>query len=88
MYGAVALRDRLHTPGAGYRERAEIHQGSGGSVAGLAIQDKLISLADSVVLDGSFNSKVDWALVGVEIKPGGAIPQFSLSELAETISLQ
>ena len=69
VYGADAIRQRTHTPGAGYTERVEIHQGSGGDVAGLAVEDTPVAVAAPVAVNGSFSGSVDWAVVGVEIKP-------------------
>jgi hypothetical protein len=37
-FGGAALRNRTHTPGAGYTERAEVAQGSGGDTAGAAVE--------------------------------------------------
>ncbi len=67
VYGAAAMRNRTHTPGAGYTERAEIAQGASGDIASVAAQDKAGSL--TAVLNGSFSGVVDWAVIGIEIKP-------------------
>ena len=45
-YGAVALRNRTHAPGAGYSERVDFRRGSGSSAAGLAIEDRLVRHGD------------------------------------------
>jgi hypothetical protein len=71
VYGAISMRNQNHTPGAGYNERAEVFQGDGGSIAGLAVQDQSIPTASTALLNGFFNREVDWAVIGVEIKPGG-----------------
>jgi len=70
VYGAVAMRNRLHTPGAGYTERAEIIQGASGSQAGAAVQDRSVATPGVVALNGTFSATVDWAVIGLEIKPG------------------
>ena len=69
VYGAVATRHLTHTPGAGYLERAEVHQGSGGKTAGVAVEDKDVAAPAAATIDGSFSGTVDWALVAAEIKP-------------------
>jgi len=70
VYGAAAMRDKLHTPGAGYTERAEIAQGATtGSKASVAVQDQSIASAGTVTVNGTFSGSVDWAIVAVEIKP-------------------
>ncbi|MFQ5857927.1 MAG: hypothetical protein ACE5LU_20165 [Anaerolineae bacterium] len=69
VYGAAAMRQRRHTPGAGYTERAEVTQGSGGGTAGVAVQDETVASAATVAVDGAFDKSVDWAVVAVEIKP-------------------
>ncbi|MCG3118584.1 MAG: hypothetical protein ALAOOOJD_00804 [bacterium] len=68
-YGAVGMRARLHTAGAGYSERAEIASGTGGNAASIAIEDKTVAVASADTVKGSFNGDVDWAMVGLEIKP-------------------
>jgi len=69
-YGAAAMRGKSHTPGAGYLERVEILQGNGGGAASVAVEDQTFATAGTVALDGSFSGSVDWAVVGLEIKPG------------------
>jgi hypothetical protein len=49
VYGAAAMRDRSHTPGAGYTERAEIKKGS----ASVAVQNKSVTAAGTLILNGS-----------------------------------
>ena len=71
IYSAAALRNRTHTPGAGYTERAEIKQGSS-SPASAAVQDKNIAAAGTAALNGSFSNSTDWAVVGLEIKPSSS----------------
>jgi len=73
-YGAAVMRSKTHTPGAGYTERGELMQGSGGSATSVAVMDKVVNAAGSVAVNGTFNGAVDWAMVGVEIKPQVSIP--------------
>jgi hypothetical protein len=68
-FGAVAIRNKTHTPGAGYTERAEIATGSGGNKAGAAVEDKAAPTAGSGPVNGTLSGTVDWAVIGVEIKP-------------------
>jgi len=70
VYGAASMRNKIHTPGAGYTERDEVQQGSGGSVTSVAVEDRMVASASTVAVDGSFSSNVDWAVVGLEIRPG------------------
>jgi uncharacterized repeat protein (TIGR02543 family) len=69
VFGAIAMRSKLHTPGSGYTERAEIMAGSAGTAASVAVADKIVDLASTVAIDGSFNGTADWAVVALEIKP-------------------
>jgi len=69
VYAAIAKRHKPHYPGDGYTERVEIGQGSGGDVAGVAVEDQTVATASIVNVDGSFSSSVDWAVIGLEIKP-------------------
>ncbi len=71
VFGGVAMRGRVNTPGPGWSERIELHQGSGGGVAGLAVADRSAT-SPSTVFDGSFESTGDWAAVAVEVRSGAA----------------
>ena len=74
VYGAVALRSRNHEPGSGYTEQVELVQGSGGTAAGIAIEDRVFASPGAVVADGTFSGSVDWAVVAVELRPGATTP--------------
>ena len=71
VYSAAGLRNRTHTEGAGYTQRAEFsHGNTEGAKAGIAVQDQLIdnpSGTFDVIVDGSFSGDVDWAVIGIEI---------------------
>jgi hypothetical protein len=70
IYGVAAMRSHLHTPGAGYTERAEIKSNSGNSDASsVAVQDRSVAAPATVVVDGTFESAADWAMAAVEIRP-------------------
>ncbi|MGH7454329.1 MAG: FlgD immunoglobulin-like domain containing protein, partial [bacterium] len=84
IYGAVALKARTHTPGAGYTERVEFQHPHAVNPIGVAVEDKSVAFATTVAIEGSFNGSVDWALAALEIKPQGAIPKSS--EAAESQS--
>ncbi|MBZ0266572.1 fibronectin type III domain-containing protein, partial [bacterium] len=72
VYSVAAHRNPGHTPGPGYTERMEIHQGTLGAQAGASVQERTVGTASTVPVDGSFDGPVDWAVVAIEIKPGGA----------------
>jgi hypothetical protein len=84
IYGAVALKARTHTPGAGYTERVEFQHPHAVNPIGVAVEDQNVASPGSVTVNGSFNGTVDWAMVALEIKPQGAIPKSS--EAAENQS--
>jgi len=69
VVGAIAMRNRSHTPGAGYTEQVEFIQGSGGSSASVAVMDRTVASPSSVTVGGAFSGSVDYAVIGVEIKP-------------------
>jgi hypothetical protein len=69
VFGAVAMRSKSHTPGSGYVERLEVAQGGGGGTASLALVDQTFLVASPAILDGSLSGSVDWAVIGLEIKP-------------------
>lgn len=74
VFGAASMRNKRHEPGAGFTEQVEVAAGSSGDVASTAVQDLLALSAGAAVLDGSFSSNVDWAVVGVVIAAGGGGP--------------
>lgn len=74
VYGAVTMWGKTHTPGAGYTERADRKQGASGSEASVAVEDKPILGPSTVLVNGSFSGAVDWAVIALEIKPGGPPP--------------
>jgi hypothetical protein len=69
VYGAVAMRNRAHTPGSGYTERAEVMQGSSGEAAGEAVMDRTVATPATLAVNGGFSGTVDWAVVAVELRP-------------------
>jgi len=70
VFGAAAMRNQTHAPGAGYTERAEIVQGAtNGSKASVAVQDQSFATTGTATVNGTFGGSVDWAVVAVEIKP-------------------
>jgi hypothetical protein len=69
VYAAAAMRNRTHTPGAGYTERAELQAGSSGDISSVAAQDRSVASPASVLVNGAFSGTVDWAVVAVEIIP-------------------
>jgi hypothetical protein len=69
VYTAVAMRHRFLTAGNGYTLRDEERRGSEGMVASLAVLDQEFEVPTTITIDGSFSGDVDWAVVGIEIKP-------------------
>jgi hypothetical protein len=69
VYGAIAMRQRRHTPGEGYTKRGELSKGSGGDAAGLFVEDTHVPSVGMTRFDGSFNDEVDWAVLALEIRP-------------------
>jgi len=89
VYGAAGMRGRSHTPGAGYRERAEIKQGTSTQVASIAIQDKVVAVAGNALFNGTLSGSTDWAVISVKIKPqvsAEAATRFSESRDSTTSS--
>ncbi|MCI0551854.1 MAG: Pvc16 family protein, partial [Anaerolineae bacterium] len=69
LYGAIAMRQRRHTPGQGYTKRGELSTGTGGDDAGLFVEDKHVPSVGTIMFDGSFSDEVDWAVLALEIRP-------------------
>ena len=64
----LAMRHREHTPGPGFAEPLEVHRGTRGDVAGLALASGDAAGPPSRVdVSGRFSFIVDWAAVVVEI---------------------
>ncbi len=74
VFGAVTMRNRTHTPVAGYRERSETSIGTGGAVASVATLDMQVWAPQPTALSGTFSGDTDWAVIGFEILPGGTAP--------------
>lgn len=79
IFGAAAMRNKRHYPGDGYKERAEYSEGTAGNVAGIAVVDRTFPEAMPAVLNGTLSSPTDWAVIGLELKPQGAINAHSLA---------
>jgi subtilisin family serine protease len=69
VVGVVAKRNKGHEPGLAYTERVEFQSGSGGSVAGIALEDQSIVSSGPIAVDGSFSGDTDWAFIGLELLP-------------------
>jgi hypothetical protein len=74
VYSAVAMRGKLHTPGAGYQERVEVLAGSGGSASSAAVSDKVAATGTSAIVSGSFSGATDWAALAVGLRPAPSAP--------------
>ncbi len=68
VFGAIAHPDRIHSPGSGWTERAEVHWGAPGSGAALATVDRPLD-GGTLLFEGTFDDAADWAAVAVEIRP-------------------
>lgn len=68
-FGAVAIRNKTHTPGSGYAERVERFQGSSGDRVGTASEDRVVATSGTVAVDGTLSGATDWAVVAVEVRP-------------------
>jgi hypothetical protein len=82
VHSSCTMRSKVHTPGAGFTERAELHAGSSGSASSAAVMDETIATPAAVSVSGSFDGTVDWAMIGVEIKPGS--PAAGAARLADS----
>jgi hypothetical protein len=91
IFSAVAIRNRDHTPGADFVELLELHQGTGGGTAGLAIQTRTLVTAGPISVAGTLSSNTDWAVVALELKRqgfsaiAGLVSEDSPDELSRTL---
>lgn len=67
-FAAAAHRHKDHFPGVEFIESLEVHQGSGGSAAGLSLVEQTVN-PSSISVDGSFSGSVDWSVVAIELRP-------------------
>jgi hypothetical protein len=74
VYSAAAMRGKLHTPGAGYQERAEVVASSGGSASSAAASDKVAAAGTSATVNGTFSGTTDWAALAVALRPASSVP--------------
>ncbi|MGH2570322.1 MAG: choice-of-anchor D domain-containing protein, partial [bacterium] len=68
LFGAVAMRERIHSPGPGWTARNEARADGAGSVVSVAVADRSVATPADVALDGSFDADADWSVVAVEIR--------------------
>jgi VCBS repeat-containing protein len=73
VFSAGGLRSKVHAPGTGWTEHLEIHQGSGGSVAGAHVMDRIVAAPGAVTVNGTFDGAVDWAVAAIELRPSPAV---------------
>jgi len=70
IFGTIARRHVvIDTPGSGYTILVESQIGASGDIAGISTEYVTVQNNGSVVVDATLTSDVDWAIVGVEIKP-------------------
>ncbi len=74
VFGAIARWNRTHTQGAGYTERVEATRGTGLATAGVALVDRVVPTATSLLLNGTLSGTADWAVIGAEIRHGNSLP--------------
>ncbi|MBD3386051.1 T9SS type A sorting domain-containing protein [candidate division KSB1 bacterium] len=73
LFSAVAMRHKTHTPGSGYAGIIQLHQGSGGDMAGLALQQRTAAEPQTLTVEGAFSGSVDWAVIAIELRPASTL---------------
>jgi hypothetical protein len=74
VVGAVAVRNKTHSSGSGYTTRLESSHGTAGNMAGMALVDRAVPTATVLPLNGSLNGAVDWAVIGIDVRPSTSGP--------------
>jgi len=69
VFGAVAMRNHTMVPGPEWAQRDFVGASTTGSMASVAILDGTVATAGTVTLTGTFDATVDWAAIGLEIRP-------------------
>ncbi len=83
VYSAVGIRNKTHTSPTAYTERAEVNKGGSlGSAATLAVQDREAETAGSILVNGGISDDVDWAMIGLEIRPQVVVNTYTLTASA------
>ncbi len=68
VFVAINVRNRTHTAGTGWTEQYDFRTGTGGSDAGLAIEDQSFSsITTDLTVSGTVSSTTDWAVIAVEL---------------------
>jgi hypothetical protein len=78
VFAAVAIRGRDHIPGSHFTLLYQLHEGSGGDIAGLAIQEQFVEFDSTINVEGALSSAEDWAVISLEIN-GAPKPPATLS---------
>ncbi|MHA2033398.1 MAG: DUF2341 domain-containing protein, partial [Candidatus Kariarchaeaceae archaeon] len=84
VIGMIAKRQRDYIAlGTGYTFLTENQAGTSGSAAGILSVYKTVTSAGTVVVNATIETEVDWAVVGVEIKPNS---QIIIDEISPTLN--
>ncbi|MFQ5627148.1 MAG: T9SS type A sorting domain-containing protein, partial [bacterium] len=84
-YGAIALQTEMVTSGQGYTQRAQVAGGTNDPDARLVVQDRTVPNASTISVTGEFSSQfVDWAAIGMVIRPPHAVAKPGASDLELT----
>ena len=73
VFAAASMRNKRHSPGAGWTEHDELSEGNGGNTTSLATMDRLVATPNDVSVSGSFSGSIEWAAAGVELRPATII---------------
>lgn len=68
VHAAAAIRNRSHTPGAGYTELAELSSGNGSHKGGIAVMRQTRIVPEPVSVAGTLSASAAWAAVAVEVR--------------------
>jgi hypothetical protein len=82
ILAAASMRQRQHVPGAGWTERVEFRQGSGGNATSVATMDRLVETPGLVRANGTFDGSVEWAAAAVELRPATIVLSAAARQLA------
>ncbi len=74
VFAAVAIRGRDHIPSPDFTILYELHEGSGGDIAGLAIQEQYVEFDSTIDVEGALSSTEDWAVIALEINSAPKSP--------------
>jgi hypothetical protein len=79
VFAAAAIGNVTLTAGGAYTKRREMVQGTGGNASTVAVEDRSVSTASTVAVNGTLSGTTDWAAAAIELHPAQVHPRLFFS---------